>query len=112
METTNLFTDKDLELMKEHYIYASNASYLFRKFGEIENVRLLTQKHKVSDLVIAISNLDRRKSFNEFLICYGILISFYYLDREEAIRICNLINVSKLDYGEDIRKFILTQRWD
>jgi len=95
----------DIEALKREYLFASTAAHLYEYFREYRSLRKLAQEEKPE---ILLEEYKRRtvkdeKSVDDVVVAYAILITLTFYDYSEAIEVFGKLDLSKLEWGEEIR---------
>ncbi len=95
----------DIDELTRDYIFASSAGYVYDRFRGNNSVENLS---RVKTPVILVEEYKKRtekaaRSLEDIVVAYAILVSITFLDYSEALGIFDKIDLSKLEWGQDIK---------
>ena len=101
----------DIKQLTNSYLFANTPMYLYRHFRRNISIKELAENNPPQKLASEYKELisKKLKSINDIVIAYSILIAVTFLEYQQALEVFDTIDVSKLDWGNDI-KDIYTSR--
>jgi hypothetical protein len=95
----------DLQPLAKIYLFASMPSYLYRNFRKQGALVELTKSKPIETLTAEYESraTQENRSVEDVAVAYAILIAITYLPYQEAIAIFDRLDLSLLDWGQEIR---------
>ncbi|MBA7578946.1 hypothetical protein ES708_20812 [subsurface metagenome] len=101
----------DIQPLIDAYLFANTPSYLYRHFRQNASLKELAENNPIKSLVSEynIRTAKKRKTVEDVAVAYSILTTITFLEYQQALVAFDMINLSKLDWGNEI-KDIYTSR--
>ena len=96
----------DIKGLEQFYLFANTPGYLYRHFRSSETVSSLIERNRLSDLVDAYKSYTEsaNRPIENVVVAYAILMSFTFLKLQDALEMFSQVNLSRLDWGEEIKR--------
>jgi hypothetical protein len=101
----SLIDSANLQDLTQIYLFASTPSYLYRHFRKQSSLADLARSQPIENLVAEYQNrtTQENRSVEDVVMAYAVLVSITHLPYQEAQAILDRLDLSLLDWGEDIR---------
>lgn len=100
----------NVENLPETYVFANTPMYLFKRYRLSYSVRKMAVRTPVESLITQFNDIGRKpeKSLDDVVLAYAILVSFTWLNYEDAIKAFSSVDLSYLNWGRDIKLIFQT----
>ena len=95
----------DLKALVQAYLFSNNAEHLYFQFRDSADLRVLTKNNTIDSLVDEYERRTEKleRDVEDVVIAYAILMAITFLDCRDADETFDKVNLSCLDWGEDVK---------
>ena len=100
-----LIDQSDLKQLAISYLFANTPMYLYRHFSRNISLKELAVKNPIKRLVTEyeLRTAKKKKTVEDITIAYSILVAITFLKYDKALAAFDMIDLSKLDWGNEIK---------